>query len=52
MNRVGSASFPSPVCDVVHEQRWDSLRGRYVGAFSWTELESLRRPRGHHIFYR
>jgi len=46
MNRVGSASFPSSICDVVHEQRWDSLRGRYVGAFSWTELESLRRPRG------
>lgn len=46
MNRVGAASFPSTVCDVVHEKRWDALRGRYVGAFSWTELGRLPRPRG------
>jgi N-acetylmuramoyl-L-alanine amidase len=46
MNRVGSGSFPKSVCEVVHEQRWDPLRRRYVGAFSWTELERVRRPRG------
>ena len=46
MNRVRSGSFPESICAVVHEQRWDSVRRRYVGAFSWTELESLRRPRG------
>jgi spore germination cell wall hydrolase CwlJ-like protein len=46
MNRVGSTRFPKSVCEVVHEQRWDPIRGRYVGAFSWTELERLRQPRG------
>ena len=46
LNRVASAQFPDTVCDVVHEQRWDSVRKRYVGAFSWTELDSLRPPRG------
>jgi spore germination cell wall hydrolase CwlJ-like protein len=46
MNRVGSRFFPKSVCEVVHEKRWDPLRRRYVGAFSWTELERLSRPRG------
>jgi spore germination cell wall hydrolase CwlJ-like protein len=46
LNRVESAQFPDTVCDVVHEQRWDVLRKRYVGAFSWTELDQVRRPQG------
>jgi spore germination cell wall hydrolase CwlJ-like protein len=46
LNRVASAQFPDTVCDVVHEQRWDVARKRYVGGFSWTELEELRRPQG------
>ncbi len=41
MNRVASKRFPNTVCDVVHEKRWDRIRKRYVGAFSWTELESV-----------
>lgn len=45
LNRVASPRFPDSICDVVHERRLDVLRGRYVGAFSWTELE-VRRPRG------
>lgn len=40
MNRVASRRYPDTVCDVVYEQRWDRIRGRYVGAFSWTELDS------------
>lgn len=46
MNRVASPLFPGTVCAVVHEKRWDPLRRRYVGAFSWTELEPIRLPRG------
>jgi spore germination cell wall hydrolase CwlJ-like protein len=46
LNRVASPQFPDTVCDVVHEQRWDAIRKRYVGAFSWTELEPSRKPRG------
>lgn len=42
MNRVRSARYPDDVCEVVFEKRWDRLRGRYVGAFSWTELERKR----------
>ncbi len=38
MNRVASKRFPDTVCDVVYEERWDRIRKRYVGAFSWTEL--------------
>ncbi|MDZ7660837.1 cell wall hydrolase [Thiohalophilus sp.] len=39
LNRVASRHFPNTVCKVVHEQRWDRIRKRHVGAFSWTELE-------------
>jgi len=39
MNRVASTRFPQSVCEVVYEQRWDRIRKRHVGAFSWTELE-------------
>lgn len=47
MNRVASPLFPSSVCDVVHAGRFDPIRGRYVGAFSWTEFDELERPRGY-----
>ncbi len=46
MNRVDSPRFPDTVCEVVHAKNWDSIRARYVGAFSWTELESRPRPTG------
>ena len=46
MNRVTSKRFPDSVCTVVNEQRWDRIRGRYVGAFSWTELNALEKPKG------
>lgn len=46
LNRVAAAGFPSTVCAVVHERRLDPVRRRYVGAFSWTEIDDLRRPRG------
>ena len=41
MNRVASTRYPDTVCDVVYEKRWDRIRKRYVGAFSWTELDSV-----------
>jgi spore germination cell wall hydrolase CwlJ-like protein len=40
LNRVASSRFPDTVCEVVFEQRWDWIRKRHVGAFSWTELDS------------
>lgn len=46
MNRKGAASYPDTVCEVVHQKNWDPLRGRYVGAFSWTEFDVLPAPRG------
>ncbi|HEX7079703.1 MAG TPA: cell wall hydrolase [Gammaproteobacteria bacterium] len=46
MNRVASPQFPDTVCEVVHERRWDPLRDRFVGAFSWTELQPLPAPVG------
>lgn len=46
LNRVASQKFPSTVCEVVHEKRWDRRRKRYVGAFSWTELGITSRPEG------
>lgn len=39
LNRVASPRFPDTVCKVVHEKRLDRIRGRYVGAFSWTEID-------------
>ena len=44
MNRKDSGRFPKSVCGVVHEKRWDPLRKRYVGAFSWTELDAVPIP--------
>ena len=46
MNRKASGSYPRTVCEVVHQQNWDPIRGRYVGAFSWTEVDSLPEPSG------
>ena len=46
MNRKASGRFPKSVCGVVHEKRWDTIRKRYVGAFSWTELEAVPIPMG------
>lgn len=39
LNRVKSKHYPNTICDVVYEKRWDRIRKRYVGAFSWTELD-------------
>ncbi len=44
LNRLASKRFPDTVCEVVHEKKWDVIRRRYVGAFSWTELDSTARP--------
>jgi N-acetylmuramoyl-L-alanine amidase len=46
MNRLVSSRYPDSVCAVVHEQRWDALRRRYVAAFSWTEFYSVPEPEG------
>ena len=46
MNRVLSQLFPETVCEVVYEKRWDRLRKRYVGAFSWTEFDVVPHPEG------
>jgi hypothetical protein len=39
MNRVASGRYPDTICGVVHQKNWDSLRRRYVSAFSWNELD-------------
>ena len=41
MNRVASPLFPHTVCEVVHAQQFDPIVRRYIGAFSWTEVEPL-----------
>jgi spore germination cell wall hydrolase CwlJ-like protein len=46
MNRKGAARYPDTVCAVVHQKNWDPQRGRFVGAFSWTEFDVLPAPRG------
>ncbi|HWQ37831.1 MAG TPA: cell wall hydrolase [Burkholderiales bacterium] len=46
MNRVASWRYPSTVCEVVYQKRWDYLRKRYVSAFSWTEFEVVPHPEG------
>src|SRR5688572_8924834 len=46
MNRKASPHYPKTVCEVVYQKNWDPLRNRYVGAFSWTEFESLDAPAG------
>ena len=39
LNRVASKHYPDNVCDVVYEKRWDRIRKRYVGQFSWIEFD-------------
>ena len=39
LNRVASPRYPNTICEVVYQKNWDSIRGRYVGAFSWTEFD-------------
>jgi N-acetylmuramoyl-L-alanine amidase len=46
MNRMASGRFSDTVCGVVYQKRWDPLRNRYVGAFSWTELDTGPIPNG------
>ena len=46
MNRRASRLYPGSVCDVVYQKNWDPLRGRFVGAFSWTEFDALQEPDG------
>ncbi len=45
LNRVQSSRFPNSICEVVYEQRWDKRRRRYVGAFAWTEFDSVPSPK-------
>jgi N-acetylmuramoyl-L-alanine amidase len=46
MNRRASRRYPNTVCGVVYQKNWDPLRGRFVGAFSWTEFDTLPDPKG------
>ena len=46
MNRLASGRYPRTVCGVVYQKNWDPLRRRYVGAFSWTEFDTLPTPTG------
>jgi len=46
MNRRASRRYPNTVCEVVYEKNWDPIRGRMVGAFSWTEFDTLPDPKG------
>jgi spore germination cell wall hydrolase CwlJ-like protein len=46
MNRKASKRYPESLCAVVYEKRWDAIRKRYVGAFSWTEFYAVPEPTG------
>jgi spore germination cell wall hydrolase CwlJ-like protein len=46
MNRKAAPAYPNTVCEVVYQQNWDPIRGRLVGAFSWTEFDVLALPAG------
>jgi len=46
MNRWSSGRYADSLCGVVYQKNWDSIRKRYVGAFSWTELDGLPAPAG------
>lgn len=39
LNRVASSRYPNTICEVVFQKKWDRIRRRYVGAFSWTEID-------------
>lgn len=40
LNRASSKHYPDEICEVVFQKNWDKRRRRYVGAFSWTELDA------------
>jgi len=42
MNRLASGRYADTLCGVVYQKNWDPIRKRYVGAFSWTELDELQ----------
>lgn len=46
LNRVRSPRYADTICEVVYDTRWDPLRRRRVGHFSWTELQDLDDPWG------
>ena len=46
LNRKASRLYPDAICEVVYQKKWDPLRGRFVGAFSWTEFDVLPEPEG------
>jgi spore germination cell wall hydrolase CwlJ-like protein len=46
MNRRASGRYSNTVCGVVYQKNWDPIRKRYVGAFSWTEFDTLPTPEG------
>jgi len=46
MNRWASGLFSDSICGVVYQKAWDPRRKRYVGAFSWTELDVTPMPAG------
>jgi N-acetylmuramoyl-L-alanine amidase len=46
MNRVKSPLFPKTICGVVYDTRWDAIRHRFVGHFSWTEMQDRAEPWG------
>src|SRR5881227_4294028 len=41
MNRKASGRYSDTVFGVVYQKNWDPIRKRYVGAFSWTEFDTL-----------
>ena len=46
MNRLRSPGFPKTICGVVYDTRWDAIRHRFVGHFSWTEDSQRNDPWG------
>ncbi len=46
MNRLRAPAYPKTICGVVYDTRWDRSRRRYVGHFSWTEIDDRSAPRG------
>jgi len=46
MNRLRAPRFPKTICGVVYDTRWDAIRHRFVGHFSWTEDQQRSEPWG------
>lgn len=46
LNRWASGRFADSICKVVYQHGWDPRAGRYIGAFSWTELVDAPLPEG------